>query len=107
MIVLKDCPNCGSFDIIAHPETDEFYAYMSCNSCGSDWVEGETPNHASVVDFDHETPAGVGFDLADDDYEYEPPNDVIHVGGSIWEDIERRAALADDNAAGHIVGADF
>ncbi len=55
MIVLKDCPNCGSFDI-EKVDSDHDLMWLRCRSCNDEWIEEV---------------AGVGFDLADDGYEYE------------------------------------
>lgn len=42
MIVLKDCPNCGSFEVyelgVGVPGSD--LSWKECNACGAEWIEG-------------------------------------------------------------------
>lgn len=56
MIVLKDCPNCGSFDIVVL-EAPSGELTGDCRACGCTWFEGLEDFH--VI---HPTPD----DLPDD-----------------------------------------
>lgn len=68
MIVLKDCPNCGSFDIALTVIMAGWIEDGICSACGTTWREGHPP-----TEYDR----GDGYDddgqidpLTDDDLRY-------------------------------------
>lgn len=68
------CPNCNSFDIRIHPETDEEYRWCECNTCLSAWSEDD-----GMADPEHDQ--GDGYD---DDGQYDRPDESLHPHQGEW-----------------------
>lgn len=60
MIGMKDCPNCGSFDVYCIQD-DEIMVMFHCGACGAEWGEA-APTPAPDGDDGDDDTEQLGYD---------------------------------------------